>query len=118
MKRILGVITLLVCVVLLVACAPKDSDAAVAKMKKAGFTATAVVESKEQEDGLVATVSGLKDTLSLEALSGAYTASLYKTTKQAKAAFAETKNAEGDSKAYLVGKWVFYGSEEAYKAFK
>ena len=117
MKKVLGVITLLVCVVLLVACAPKDTDAAVKKMKKAGYTAAASVASEVKEDGYVGTVGGTKDSLS-EALSGIYSADLYKTAKQAKAAYKETQNAEGKSNATLVGKWIFYGNEDALKAFK
>ena len=117
MKRILGVITLLVFAVLLVACAPKDTEAAAAKMKKAGYIATASVASEVKEDGYVGQVTGTKDSLS-EAISGAYTAELYKTAKQAKAAYEKTQNAEGKSSATLVGKWVFYGNEDALKAFK
>ena len=117
MKKFLAVITLLVCVVLLVACAPKDTEAAVKKMKKAGYTATAAVASEVKEDGYVGSVSGTKDSLS-EALSGIYSAELYKTAKQAKAAYEKTQNAEGKSNATLVGKWIFYGNEDALKAFK
>ena len=117
MRRILGVITLLVFEVLLVACAPKDTEAAAAKMKKAGYIATASVASEDKEDGYVGQVTGTKDSLS-EAISGAYTAELYKTAKQAKAAYEKTQNAEGKSNATLVGKWVFYGNEDALKAFK
>ncbi|MBP5550550.1 MAG: hypothetical protein J6X93_00675 [Bacilli bacterium] len=117
MKRILGVITLLVFAVLLVACAPKDTEAAAAKMKKAGYIATASVASEVKEDGYVGQVTGTKDSLS-EALSSAYTAQLYKTAKQAKAAYEKTQDAEGKSSATLVGKWVFYGNEDALKAFK
>lgn len=117
MRRILSVITLLVVVVLLVACAPKDTEAAAAKMKKAGYIATASVASEVKEDGYVGNVTGTKDSLS-EALSSTYSADLYKTAKQAKAAYEKTQNAEGKSNATLVGKWVFYGNEEALKAFK
>ena len=117
MKKVLSVITLLVCVVLLVACAPKDTEAAAAKMKKAGYLSSTSVASEVKEDGYVGSITGTKDSLS-EALSSAYTAKLYKTSKQAKAAFNETKDAEGKSDATLVGKWVFWGNEEALKAFK
>ena len=117
MKKVLGVITLLVFVVLLVACAPKDTEAAAAKMKKAGYLAATSVASEVKEDGYVGQITGAKDSLT-EALSTAYTAELYKTAKQAKAAYEKTQNAEGKSNATLVGKWVFYGNEEALKAFK
>ncbi len=117
LAKILSAFVLTFAVAMLVACAPSNSEKAVEKMKKAGFTAAATTYSEVQEDGAVAVVSGTKDSLS-QALSGMYTATLYKTAKQAKAAYNETKDAEGKTNCTLVGKWVVWGSEEAVKAFK
>ena len=117
MKRLLSVLVALALVLTLVGCAPSNSDKAVAKMKKAGYLATASTYSEVQDDGAVAVVTGSKDSLS-ELLSSAYTATLYNTTKNAKAAYEKTKNAEGKSNCTLVGKWVVWGNEEAVKAFK
>ena len=123
MKKVLGVITLLVCAVLLVACAPKDSDAALKKLEKAGYSASWSANKEVGEDGqvgyLIATKGNSIGSLIDGALAGdGLTAVLYKTSKQAKAAFNDSKNAEGKTNYTLVGKWVIYGSEDAVKAFK
>lgn len=123
MKKVLGVITLLVCAILLVACAPSSSDAAVKKMEKAGYSASFTTLKEVGEDGevgyLVATkgqsIGGLLDGL----LDGdALSAALYDSSSNAKKAFDATKNAEGKTSCVLVGKWVVSGSDEAVKAFK
>ena len=115
LAKILSAFVLTLAVAMMVACAPANSEKAVAKMKKAGFDATSIVYSEVQEDGAVASVAAQKGGL---LSTNGLTATLYKTSKQAKAAYNETKNAEGKSNCTLVGKWVVWGSEEAVKAFK
>ena len=115
LAKVFSAFVLTLAIAALVACAPANSDKAVAKMKKAGFEASATTYSEVQDDGSVASVIAQKGGL---LSTNALTATLYKTTKQAKAAFEETKNAEGKSNCTLVGKWVVWGSEEAVKAFK
>ena len=123
MKRILGVITLLVVAVLLVACAPANSDKAKAKMEKAGYTCAWTANKEVSEDGEVgyltatkgSSIGGLIDGL----LDGdGLVAVQYDTAAHAKKAFNDSKNAEGKTDAVLVGKWVISGSDAAVKAFK
>ena len=115
LAKILSAFVLTLALAMLVACAPANSEKAVAKMKKAGFDASASTYSEVQEDGAVAGIIAQKGgLLSTNGLTG----TLYKTAKQAKAAYNESKNAEGKSNYTLVGKWVIWGSEEAVKAFK
>lgn len=123
MKRILGVLTLLVCVVLLVACAPANSDKAKAKMEKAGYTASWVANKEVGEDGQVGYLSATKGNSIGSLIDGVLNgdglvATLYDSSANAKKAYKETQNAEGKTSAVLVGKWVVTGSDEALKAFK
>ena len=123
MKRILGVITLLVVAVLLVACAPANSDKAKAKMEKAGYTCTWTANKEVGEDGQVGYLTATKGssigTLIDGLLDGdSLVAVQYDTSAHAKAAYNDSKNAEGKSSAVLVGKWVISGSDAAVKAFK
>lgn len=112
MKRLLGVITLLVLGVLLVACAPSSYDKAKEKMENANYACLGGVYDEVQKDGSVASLTG---TINLQK---GFTAVLYDSAKNAKAAYNETKDAEGKTDYVLVGKWVIIGSEEAVKAFK
>ena len=121
MKKVLRLSSLVVMLFALVAlcsCAPGSADKAAQKMEKAGYKAVPVTYSEVGENGEVASVTGTKNELSLSAVTGVYSATLYKTAKQAKEAYNKTKNAEGESACALVGKWVFVGGEEALKAFK
>ena len=123
MKRILGVIVLLVCAVLLVACAPANSDKAKAKMEKAGYSCAWTANKEVGEDGEVGYLSATKGQSLGGLIDGlldgdGLVAALYDTSAHAKAAYNETKNAEGKTDAVLIGKWVVSGSEEAIKAFK
>ena len=123
MKKVFVALFVALFALVLVGCAPKDSDAAKAKMEKAGYTAVWSAYSEVKEDGSVgylvankgksigASLDGLLDGDNL-------TAVLYNSTKNAKAAFNDTKNAEGKTNYSLVGKWVVYGGEAAVKAFK
>ena len=118
MKRVLRISSLVVFVfalLALVACAPKNSEKAVQKMKDAGYTVAGGAYSEEKEDGSIASITATN----LNNITGdSMTAVLYKTKKQAKAAFNDSKDAEGKSNFQLVGKWVVWGTESAVKAFK
>ena len=123
MKRLLSVLVALALVLTLVGCAPSNSDKAKAKMEKAGYSAGWVANKEVGENGEVGTLSGSKGTSIGSALDGlldgdVYTATLYDSAKNAKAAYNDSKNAEGKTNYTLVGKWVVWGSEAAVKAFK
>ena len=121
LAKLFVILTALFAVVALASCAPKDSDAAKEKLDKAGYTAVWNVYDEVQEDGAVGYLVATKGkTLGgmIDGLGDGLTAVLYKTAKQAKAAVAEHKDAEGKSNYQVVGKWVVSGSEDAVKAFK
>ena len=123
MRRILGVLILVVCAVLLVACAPADSDKAKAKMEKAGYTAVWYGNKEVSENGQVGYLSATKGSSIGSLIDGlldgdSLVAVQYDTSAHAKQAFNDSKNAEGKTSAVLVGKWVVTGSDEAVKAFK
>lgn len=113
-----------ICSIVFAACAPSNTEKAKAKMEKAGYTATVTTFSKVGDNGEVATVVGAKKSdgniLSQvgSALDDNYAATLYDSSKSAKAALEKTKDAEGKTSAVLAGKWVIVGSEAAIKAFK
>lgn len=112
MKKLSALLLVLFCAFILVACAPKDSGKAKEKMEEAGYSCIATVLDEKTESGMVANVTGSKSLLK-----DTFTATLYDSAKNAKAA---ATNAEGNipDGTYVVGKWVFVGTEEAYKAFK
>lgn len=121
--KVLSVLIALVAVVSLASCAPKDGDAAVKKMEKAGYTAVWSANSKVQEDGAVGTLTATKGG-SLGAIVGGVLdgdgliAVKYDTSAHAKAAFDKSKDAEGKTSVVKVGKWLVSGSDAAIKAFK
>ena len=123
LAKIFCALCALFAVVSLAACAPKDSDAAKAKLEKAGYSVTWTAYSEVQEDGAVGKLAAVKGS-STGALIGSLidgeglTATLYDSAKNAKAALAETQDAEGKTNAQVVGKWLVYGNEDAIKAFK
>ena len=120
MKKALRLSSLLVFVfalLALVACAPANSDKAKAKLEKAGYTVSWVANREVGDKGEVGTLTALKDVSLANGVDG-LTATLYNSKKNAKAAYNDTKNAEGKTNVTLVGKWVVYGSEAAVKAFK
>ena len=123
MKRILGLVTLFVCVALLVACAPANSDKAKAKLEKAGYSVAWSANKEVDENGEVGYLTATKGQSLGGLIDGALagdglTAVLYDSAAHAKAAYNDSKNAEGKSNLTLVGKWVVYGGEDAIKAFK
>lgn len=123
MKRLLSILTALALVLTLVGCAPSNSDKAKAKMEKAGFTVAWTANKEVTEEGEVGYLTAVKGSGLGSMISGALdgnglTATLYDTAAHAKAAYNSSKNAEGKTNWTLAGKWVFYGSDEAVKAFK
>lgn len=127
MKKFFKVLVLVIACALTLtfaACAPSDSDKAKAKMEKAGYTAIVVTLpevgangevatitcTKSGEGGIIGQISGL--------LTNAFSGTLYDSAKDAKAAFNKLKDAEGNTAAKLIGKWVVLGDEAAVKAFK
>ena len=121
--KVLSVAMLLVLALALVACAPKDTEAAKEKMEKAGYTVVVTTNKEVGENGEVGTITCAKNEGSLGAITGALngkglTGTLYDSTKNAKAALEATKDAEGKTSAKQVGKWVVVADDEAYKAFK
>ncbi len=106
------------------ACAPSSTDAAKKKMEKADYSVVVSVRSEKGDAGEVASIVCTKKSdgniLSQigSALDDNLTGTLYASAKEAKAAFDDSKNAEGKTNYTLVGKWVVYGSEAAVKAFK
>ena len=102
--------------VVLVACTPKDLDSAKKKMEKAGYTcASASYDSYQGCDGsFTASRGGLFSGDKLIAMH-------FESKEAAKKAY---NNIQGDSKEDQIenlkqdGQWVYYGSNEAIKAFE
>lgn len=127
MKKVFRLLALVLFVALtfaFAACAPSTTDAAKAKMEKADYSTVVSTRSEVGENGEVATIVCTKNSSGNiisqigAAIDDNLSGTLYDTAAHAKAAFAETQNAEGKTNATLVGKWVVYGSEAAVKAFK
>ena len=95
--------------VALVACAPKDLDAAEKKMKDAGYVVLGYSgDIYEDCDGAF---MAMKSNESLYALH-------FKSSKAAKAAYKDMQDEDDkDENLKCQGKWVFYGSEGGVKAF-
>ena len=106
------------------ACAPSSSDAAKAKMEKAGYSASVSTRSEVGENGEVASITCAKKsdgnilTQIGSAIDDNLSGTLYDTAAHAKAAFKATQDAEGKTSYVLIGKWVVIGSENAVKAFR
>ena len=125
MRKVLGVLILAVCALLLVACAPADSDKAKAKMEKAGYTVTWSANKEVGEKGEVGYLTATKGSSLGGLIDGVLNgdmlvAALYDSASNAKKAFNEAKDAEGKvpENAEVVGKWVIYGTDGAIKTFK
>ena len=127
MKKVLGIITLLVCAVLLVACAPANSEKAKAKMEKAGYNFEWSAYDEVQKNGAVGTFLAGSDKALGQAIGSIFGSGddveamggiLFDSAKNAKAYYEDQKDAEGKTDYVLVGKWVVYGNEKLIKAFK
>ena len=107
MKKIIVAILAALSCLFLFACVPSNVEKAEEKMEKAGYTVLAY--SDKEAEGLVGGFIATKGLIGGESL----TAVLFETVDDAKA-FAE----EIGSKAKRDGKWVYYGTEAAIKAFE
>lgn len=106
-KFLLALVTAIMCIAM-VACAPFTVEKAEEKMQEAGYKVVAY--SKDEADGFV---GGFIATKGITDLTNTMTAVLFETTDQA-SDFYSTLSETG---ATLDGKWVYWGSEEAIKAF-
>ena len=98
----------------LVACTPKDLDAASKKMEKAGYEcASSSFSAYEGCDGsFMASRGGAFSSDKLYALH-------FESNKKAKEAYNEMKDEDAKvDNLKCKGKWVYYGSDEAIKAFE
>lgn len=120
MKKLLGVLLVLVFAFVLAGCAPKDADAAKKKMEKKDYDVVVVKKDDGTVqrtllaaigDGVEASVTCTKDTDDGKI---GVTALLFESAKAAKAWYGDTK----EENAGLAGKWVYYGDEKAVKDFK
>ena len=114
-KSLCAVVALFAIALCLVACAPKDAKAAKEKMDKAGYSVLVLYDNsdKETKEGeAIANVSGTANALKGDM----FTAFLFKSAKEAKAALDE--DYKDEKNVSVVGNWVIFGSEEAIKAFK
>ena len=124
MKKLLGVLLVLIMAVVLVGCAPKDSAAAKTKLEKKDY----VVVVLDKNDGAIsrtalaligddvqASVTASKKT---DDGTIALTAVLFENSKAAKAFYDSSKNDEGKTNLVKSGNWVIYGDEKAVKDFK
>lgn len=118
MTKILKLSSLLVLIfvfVLLVGCAPKDVDSAKQKMTEAGYLC-AGYEDKDAE-GLIGGFGATKGILTKNPQ--ALTATLYDSSKSAKAALAKIEGTIGENEVIeIIGNWLVWGTEEAIKEFK
>ena len=119
MKKFVKIISIVALVAILAAvcfaCAPSSVDKAKSKMEKAGYSTSSYTDKDAEDcDGSFAAIK------SLIPLNGLY-ALHFKTTKAAKAYYDDVvgdskKDAEKDN-FKQEGKWVYWGSDEAVKAF-
>ena len=114
MKKVVSVVAVVMLVavldVCLVACAPKDMDAAKAKMKDAGYTVVGISDSSAE--GMQGAFSATKGLLNGESM----VAFLFDSKDNAKKFVEETGKWLGND-LQQSGKWVYAGTEAATKAF-
>ena len=118
MRNILKISSLFLVVlslVLLCGCAPKNVEKAKEKMKEAGYTCLGY-EGDGEKEGLVGGFSASR--LESGELDTIF-ALLYDSSKSAKEALTSVEEAlEGEQVAEVIGKWVVRGTEQAIKDFK
>ena len=108
MKKFLcGLLAAISCFAL-AACAPSSVEKAETKMQEAGYKVVAY--SKEAEGS----VGGFVATKGLTDLTNGMTAVLFSTKEEAAEFYSTVSELDG---ATQDGKWVYWGSEEAVKAF-
>jgi ABC-type oligopeptide transport system substrate-binding subunit len=116
MKKFLcGLLTALTCL-MLVACAPSNLEKAEEKLEAAGYAVKSYdIDAEGYVGGVVATKGGSLGNIVGGLLDGnMFTATLFETKEAATKYFNELNE---DTKAVQDGKWVYWGSEEAVKAF-
>ena len=113
-KFLVGLLAALACFAM-VACVPGDLAKAEEKMEKAGYNVlNHEVKAEGYVGGIAASLKGnnmIGDAFNAVAGNGLI-AILFETAADAKAYAEDKEDAE------VSGKWVFWGSEEAVKAFK
>ncbi len=112
-KFLVGLLAALACFAM-VACVPSDLAKAEEKMEEAGYIVKAYdLDAEGFVGGITATKGGSFGDIIGGVIDGdGFHAYLFETAADAKA-YAEDKD-----DAEVSGKWVFWGSEEAVKAFK
>ncbi len=120
LMKVLSVFVMAFALVALAGCAPKDLASAKEKMVEAGYTCLDV--NIDNEEGVVGIFSASKNLIGGILGQGdadALIATLYDSSKSAKAALADAeKDAEENQVAKVIGKWVVVGTEQAIKDFK
>ena len=116
MKKFLcGLLAALTCL-MLVACAPSNLEKAEEKLEAAGYAVKSYdLDAEGYVGGVVATKGGSLGSIVGGVLDGnMFTATLFETTEAAK----KYLEKQGENTNYVQnGKWVYWGSEEAVKAF-
>ena len=113
-KRIIAIIAVVAVIallgVVLAACAPKDLEAAKEKMDKAGYSNLAY-------DG--GTVTGSDGAfIAVKSTSDRMTAIHFTSNTEAEAYYERNEDNANMSNLTLQGKWVYWGSKAAVKAFE
>ena len=116
-KVFVSAILLVVTAFTFAACVPSSYDKAASKMQDAGYTVAGSTYDKT-DAGAVGSFVATKVSLSNIGSSSAITATLYSSSKEAKAAYDKLKSEDNKENLKQKGKWVYFGSSEAIKAFE
>lgn len=117
-KVFVSAILLVVTAFTFAACVPSSYDKAVSKMQDAGYTVVGSAYDKKTDSGAVGSFVATKVSLSNIGSSNAITATIYSSSKEAKAAYDKLKSEDNTENLKQKGKWVYFGSSEAIKAFE
>ncbi len=115
-KVFVSAILLVVTAFTFAACVPSSYDKAVSKMQDAGYTVAG--STYDKDTGAVGSFAATKVSLSNIGNSNAIIATLYSSSKEAKAAYDKLKSEDNKENLKQKGKWVYFGSSEAIKAFE
>lgn len=115
-KVFVSAILLVVTAFTFAACVPSSYDKAVSKMQDAGYTVAG--STYDKDTGAVGSFGATKVSLSNIGNSNAIIATLYSSSKEAKAAYDKLKSEDNKENLKQKGKWVYFGSSEAIKAFE
>ena len=122
--KALGLVLTLSLLLVLVACGPKDLEAATAKMKENGYTVLVSDQYDEAgNNGEIAYLSVSKNAIAsvfTDDVDASYlTARLFASSADAKAYYNRVKGDSSENHPYaLVGNWVVDGTADAIKIFK